>query len=107
MKLFSKDGQTMVEATKIWVEDDKIVMQCKLMQAYSMPVILTKEELRTFTELLSWDLVKVIPDMLFEDTLGSKVYDQIKGSEEFKDSSKLFDLGMSLLKLALIDTGKN
>ena len=44
MKLFSRDGQTMVEATKIWLEDDKIVMQCKLMQAYSMPVILTKEE---------------------------------------------------------------
>lgn len=106
MKLFSRDGQTMVEATKIWLEDDKIVMQCKLMQAYSMPVILTKEELRSIFELLDWDLVKAVPDILFKDTLAAKVYDHLKESGELSDSGKLFDLGMSLMKLALMDVGK-
>lgn len=106
MKLFSRDGQTMVEANEIWLEEDKIVMQCKLMQAYSMPVILTKEELRKMVDLLSWDLIKAIPGIMFDETVGKKVYDHLKESGKLEDSGKLFELGMSILKLAMIGTDK-
>lgn len=108
MKMVSKDGQTMVEATRIWVEGDKIVMQCKLMEAYSMPVYLSKQELRGIVSLLSWDLVKAIPDMLFKDTVMTDMYDDLKDKNIVSETNGngLFGFGMEMLGAMLQDSRK-
>ena len=104
MKMVSKDGQTMVEATKMWVEGDKIVMQCKLMEAYSMPVYLSKQELRGMLGLLSWDLVKAIPEMIFGNTVMMDMYDDLKDKEEISGANGLFGFGMEMLTAMLQDS---
>ena len=57
MKLFSKDGQTMVNVTEIDVDGDNLVMQAKLMNAYTTTIVLTPYELASATKLLKKGMV--------------------------------------------------
>ena len=68
MKLYSKEGQTMVDVTKIFPEGDDLVMQCKLMGAYSMKIYLKPDQLRAALPLVSWDVVTSALGMLTKGT---------------------------------------
>jgi len=64
MKLFSKDGQTMVDVQSLDItEDGKLVMDAKLMGAYNTVIYLTPYELRHATTLLKkgmvWGIIKM------------------------------------------------
>lgn len=77
MKMFDNHGTTMVDVTKVYPEDGKIVMKCKLMGAYSMKIYLTPEELRSAISLVNWDLLKEMPEMLISGTCGEEKFRQI------------------------------
>ncbi len=68
MKMYSSDGQCMVDVKKMEYVDGKIAMTAKLMGAYSMKIYLPPEELRATLSLLSGDLIKAIPEMLISGT---------------------------------------
>ena len=68
MKMYSKENQCMVDITKLEKIGDDLVMRCKLMGAYSMPIYLKPEELREALTLLSWDVVSYLPMMLIRNT---------------------------------------
>ena len=68
MKMYSKEGQPMVDVTKIGVEGDKMFMQAKLMNAYSMKIYLEPSELRSALALINWDVVSALPGMLTSGT---------------------------------------
>lgn len=72
MKIFSKEGQTMVDVTRVYPENGNIVMVCKLMGAYSMKIYLKPEELRSAISLVNWDLIKELPGMLVRGTAGEE-----------------------------------
>ena len=68
MKLYSKEGQTMVDVTKVYPEGDNLVMQCKLMGAYSMRIYMKPDQLRAALPLVSWDVVMAVLGMLTKGT---------------------------------------
>lgn len=84
MKMVSKEGQTMVDVTKVYPDNGNIVMVCKLMGAYSMKIYLKPEELRNAISLVNWDLIKELPDMMVKGTAGEE---------------KLREIGKNLCKL--------
>ncbi len=70
MKMFSQDGQCMVDVKKMEYVDGNIAMTAKLMGAYSMKIYLPPEELRACLSLMTSDVIKKIPDMLVTGTEG-------------------------------------
>lgn len=72
MQMFSKDGQTMVDVKRMFVKNGQIAMTAKLMGAYSMTIFLPPEELRASLPLITYDLIKAIPDMLVTGTKGEE-----------------------------------
>lgn len=75
MKLYSKEGQTMVDVTRVYPEGDNLVMQCKLMGAYSMKIYMRPDQLRAALTLVNWDVVMAVLSML---TKGTQCEDKIK-----------------------------
>lgn len=88
MKMYSKEGQVMVNVTKLAREGDDLVMTAKLMGAYSMKIYLRPEELREALKLLNWEAISYMPEMLITGT---------------KSEDKLRELGSNLSTL----TGDN
>ena len=77
MKMYSKEGQCMVDVTKMEVVGDSIAMNCKLMGAYSMKVYLRPEEFREALKLVNWDLIKSVPEILITGTEGEETFRKI------------------------------
>lgn len=93
MQMFSKDGQTMVDVKRMFVKNGQIAMTAKLMGAYSMTIFLPPEELRASLPLITYELVKAIPDMLVTGT---------KGEEQLREiGSKLGSLNSANIKALL------
>lgn len=63
MKLFSKDGQALVNVTSLDIEGDDLVMQAKLMNAYTTTIYLTPYELRSATKLLKKSMISHVLKM--------------------------------------------
>lgn len=98
MKMVSKEGQTMVDVTKVYPDNGNIVMVCKLMGAYSMKIYLKPEELRSAVALVNWDLIKELPDMMVKGTAGEEKLRQI--------GSNLCRLGPDAVKIILGEKGE-
>lgn len=64
MKLYSKEGQIMVDVKGLERKGDDLVLDAKLMNAYSMPIHLTPAEVRQALKLLSWRVVWYLPTMM-------------------------------------------
>lgn len=60
MKLYSKDGQALVNVNEIFVEDGELKMQAKLMNAYTTEIYLTPYELFHAKDLLKKGMIKEI-----------------------------------------------
>ena len=60
MKLYSKDGQALVNVTDIEVVGGELKMQAKLMNAYSTEIYLTPYELFHAKDLLKKGMIKKI-----------------------------------------------
>ena len=65
MKLFSKDGQAVVNVTDIEIVGDELKMQAKLMNAYSTEIYLTPYELFHAKDLLKKGMLRSIVRMFF------------------------------------------
>lgn len=72
MKMYSKDGQCMVDVRKLERIGDDIVMTARLMGAYSMKIYLRPEEMREALKLLEWDVVSAIPELFIKGTKGEE-----------------------------------
>ncbi len=99
MKMVSKEGQTMVDVTKVYPDNGNIVMVCKLMGAYSMKIYLKPEELRKAIALVNWDLIKELPDMLVKGTAGEEKLREI--------GNNLCKLGPDAVKIILGENGQS
>lgn len=99
MKMVSKEGQTMVDVTKVYPDNGNIVMVCKLMGAYSMKIYLKPEELRKAIALVNWDLIKELPDMLVKGTAGEEKIREI--------GNNLCKLGPDAVKIILGENGES
>ena len=99
MKMVSKEGQTMVDVTKVYPDNGNIVMVCKLMGAYSMKIYLKPEELRKAIGLVNWDLIKELPDMLVKGTAGEEKLREI--------GNNLCKLGPDAVKIILGENGES
>lgn len=99
MKMVSKEGQTMVDVTKVYPDNGNIVMVCKLMGAYSMKIYLKPEELRKAISLVNWDLIKELPDMLVKGTAGEEKLREI--------GNNLGRLGPDALHIILGENGQS
>lgn len=66
MKMYSKEGQILVDVTKMHREGNDIVMKAKLMNAYSMNIYLRPEEVWRMLKLLSWSIILYAPAMLIK-----------------------------------------
>jgi len=77
MKMYSKDNQCMVDVRKLEKKGDDLVMNCKLMGAYSMPIYLRPDELRAALKLLSWDVLSYMPQMLVRGTEAEEAVNDI------------------------------
>ncbi|MDR1069606.1 MAG: hypothetical protein LBL37_02300 [Gracilibacteraceae bacterium] len=58
MKLYSRENQIMVDVTKLTPDGADLEMNAKLMDAYSMPILLRPEEIPEAFALLSPGIVK-------------------------------------------------
>lgn len=72
MKMYNKEGITMVDVKRVEKDGDNLAMVCKLMGAYSMKIYLTPKELRQALQLVDWDLIRYLPEMLIKDTRGEE-----------------------------------
>ncbi len=70
MKMYSKEGQCMVDVRRVERDGDNIVMTAKLMGAYSMKIYLRPEELREALKLVNWELLSGIPELMIKGTRG-------------------------------------
>lgn len=66
MKMFSKEGQILVDVTELHREGDNIVMKGKLMNAYSMNIYVRPEEVWRMLKLVSWRIILYVPLMLMK-----------------------------------------
>ena len=64
MRMISKEGQTLVDVKSIQKDGPDLVMKAKLMDAYSMPIVLTPLAVRDGLKLLSWKVFWYLPVML-------------------------------------------
>jgi hypothetical protein len=64
MKMVSKEGQTLVDVKSIQRDGRDLVMKAKLMDAYSMPIVVTPQAVRDGLKLLSWKVFWYLPLML-------------------------------------------
>lgn len=80
MKLYNKEGLTMVDVKRVEREGDKLAMSCKLMGAYSMKIYMTPQELRQALKLVDWELISYLPQMLVKDTKGEEKICRIAGN---------------------------
>ncbi|NBJ14245.1 MAG: hypothetical protein FNP40_01460 [Dehalobacter sp. 4CP] len=65
MKMHSKEGQVLVDVSKIWCEGQDLVMKGKLMGAYSMNIHLKPEEAWSILKLLTWGVIRKMPGYMF------------------------------------------
>ena len=70
MKMYSKEGQCMVDVKKLELMGEDIVMTAKLMGAYSMKIYLRPQEMREALKLLDWEVVSAIPGLFIKGTKG-------------------------------------
>jgi hypothetical protein len=61
MKMYSKDGNEMMDTTALWREGDNIVMKGKVMQAMNMTIYLRPADVWKSKGLLSWSLLWYLP----------------------------------------------
>jgi|GEM_PF-360646 len=90
MKMFSKEGQTMVDIKRAKYDGTDIVVTAKLMDAYSMNIYLTPKELRSALQLADYSLISAIPDMLIEGTRNEDALRDIKS--RFNEEDDLLDV---------------
>lgn len=90
MKMFSKEGQTMVDIRKAEYNGEDIVITAKLMDAYSMKIYLKPKELRSGLDLLSYDVLSAIPDMLVKDTRNEEALREI--TSKFNKEDDILDV---------------
>ena len=75
--MYSREGQEMVDVKKIGREGENLVMKAKLMGAYSMNIYLSPAELRSMLTLLSWEVLKYVPEMMIVGTKGEETLREI------------------------------
>jgi hypothetical protein len=63
MKMYSKEGQTLIDVKDLRREGDDLVMKGKLMEAYTMSIYLRPEEIWSTLKLLSWEVFLYLPAM--------------------------------------------
>ncbi len=62
----------MVDVKKLSRAGDDLMMNCKLMGAYSMPIFMRPDELRDALTLLDWETTSYLPEMLIKGTRGEE-----------------------------------
>jgi DNA-binding transcriptional regulator LsrR (DeoR family) len=75
--MYSREGQEMVDVKKISREGENLVMKAKLMGAYSMNIYLSPAEMRSMLTLLSWEVLKYVPEMMVVGTKGEETLREI------------------------------
>ena len=66
MKMYSKDGNEMMDATALWREGNNIVMKGKVMKAMNMTIYLKPADVWKAKSLLSWSLIWYSPIILLK-----------------------------------------
>jgi hypothetical protein len=66
MKMYSKEGQTLIDVTTVNREGENLTMKGKLMNAYSMTIYLRPEDAWKALGLLSWGVIRYLPFMLLK-----------------------------------------
>jgi hypothetical protein len=73
VKMFSKEGQILIDAKSLRREGDNLVMKGKLMDAYTMSIYLKPEEIWSMLDLLSWSVIRYLPVMLLRGWRSSRI----------------------------------
>ena len=66
MKMYSKEGQTLIDVTLVRREGENLIMKGKLMNAYSMAIYLRPEDAWKALSLLSFRVIAYAPLMLLK-----------------------------------------
>ena len=61
MKMYSKEGNIMMDVRSLRREGDTLIMKGKMMEAMSMSIYLKPEDLWASTSLLSWSVIWYMP----------------------------------------------
>ncbi len=61
MKMYSKEGNTMMDVRSLRREGDTLIMKGKMMEAMNMSIYLKPEDLWASKSLLSWSVIWYMP----------------------------------------------
>ena len=64
--MHSKEGQVLVDVSRLWREGEDLVMRGKLMGAYSMNIHLKPEEAWSALKLLTWAVIRSMPGYMLK-----------------------------------------
>jgi hypothetical protein len=66
MKMYSKEGNVMMDTKSLRREGDVIIMKGKMMEAMSMSIYLKPEDIWEGKKLLSWSILWYMPIIMFK-----------------------------------------
>ena len=66
MKMYSKEGNVMMDTKSLRREGEVIIMKGKMMEAMSMSIYLKPEDIWEGKKLLSWSILWYLPIILFK-----------------------------------------
>lgn len=64
MKMYSKEGNTMMDTKSLRREGDNLIMKGKMMDAMAMSIYLKPEDIWAGKNLLTWDIIWHMPIIL-------------------------------------------
>ena len=64
MKMYSKEGNTMMDTKSLRREGDNLIMKGKMMDAMAMSVYLKPEDIWAGKNLLTWNIIWYMPVIL-------------------------------------------
>lgn len=88
MKMYSKEGQVLIDvSSKLTREGDDLIMKGKLMNAYSMPIVVRPEEAWALLSILPFKIMCYLPLFMFKGWLKSRQMAKEAAKEKMRASS--------------------
>ena len=66
MKMYSKEGNIMMDTRSLRRDGDVLIMKGKMMEAMSMSIFLKPEDIWAGKKLLTWSVIWYMPVILFK-----------------------------------------
>ena len=66
MKMYSKEGNIMMDTRSLRRDGDVLIMKGKMMEAMSMSIFLKPEDIWAGKKLLTWPVIWYMPVILFK-----------------------------------------